>query len=363
MKKLSFAILISVLFFGHTIPLFAATSFTIGTWVAYWSNETGIRAATDRISSFDEISPLVFEVNPDFTISDKTDQSETYWQELYAKARTENVRLVPTVLWGDKDQIHAMLSNPEKRTAHIAAILQTIQDFGAAGIDIDYEGKYKDDKPLFSQFISELGAALHAKNQILTCTIEARTTDAPAKSAPEKTLMAWANNYIVLGEACDQVRVMAYDHYYLTRGAQTWRQTTKNLGGLQADYDWTKQVITYALKYIPKQKLILGIPTYGYEFEYKDRTVTREFTRVQTVSYEKAIAIAGAHNKKLQRFSGGEQYFTYTKNGTKRIVILEDATIINKKIEYARSKLIAGVYLFKVEGTEDIHIWDTLKSR
>lgn len=329
-----------------------SSAFSLGAWVAYWSSPEGVGFATEKMEFFSEVSPLVFEVGSDFSIVDEG-ITKPEWQGFFAKAKEKNIPLTPTILWGNKDQIHAMLSNKTARTAHINAIIEEVKKLDVQGIDIDYEAKYKNDKPLFSQFITELATRMHAENKILTCTIEARTLDTPRATAPEKTLMAWANNYRILGAQCDFVRVMAYDHYYLTRGENTWKQTTKNLAGLHADYQWTKAVTEYALKYIPKNKLIIALPTYGYEFEYKDTKYGRSFTRIRTLSYERALEVAGEQNKKLLRFAGGEQYFTYLKNGVRRVVVIEDSQIIAKKIAYLKMRGIAGAYLFKVEGTED----------
>ncbi len=338
------------------------SAFSVGAWVAYWSSSEGVSFATEKMELYSELSPLVFEVGSDFSIVDEG-VTKPEWQDFFAKAKEKNIPLIPTILWGNKDQIHTMLSSETARAMHINAILEEVKKLNVQGIDIDYEAKYKTDKALFSQFITELATRMHAENKILTCTIEARIEDSPRANAPEKTLMAWANNYRILGTQCDFVRVMAYDHYYLTRGENTWKQTTKNLAGLHADYEWTKAVTDYALKYIPKNKLQIALPTYGYEFEYKDTKSGRSFTRIRTLSYERALALAQEQNKKVLRFVGGEQYFTYRKNGVRRVVLLEDKEILAKKIVYLKKRGIAGVYLFKIEGTEDPAISSTTFNR
>ena len=356
MKRLLIS-LICFLFFPHSV--FGA-SFIRGAWVAHWSDSKRIETVADKLESFNEVSPLIYELGNDGTILRMVSLTSGPWSDLLSSLSDRGTTIIPTILAGDKELIHSMLSDEQVRGAHIEALRNLVVSNKYAGIDIDYEGKYFNDKNLFSIFISDLAKVLHGEGKMLSCTIEPRTTDSPHAHVPEKTLFIWANDYNVLGNKCDVVRIMVYDHYFLTRGAHSWTQPIKNFGGLHADNEWTKSVLQYALRYIPKEKIILGVPTYGYEFTYKDTVRGRNFTRSNTLSYEKALSIQKMYGAKLQRLTKGEQYFTYKKAGVKKVVILADAKSSEKKIQLAKTLGIKGVYFFKVEGTEDPLLYATL---
>ncbi len=144
------------------------------------------------------------------------------------------------------------------------------------GIDIDYEGKYLSDHFLFSQFLSELSSALHQNGKILICTVEAKDSE-----------------YQNIDASCDQVRVMAYDKYFYDFGSGHFSTTTPlSISVTNAPLSFDKSVVADAEKYIPANKIILGIPTYGYDFSYSIKSGIRNVNWYAAYSYTDAVAKA-----------------------------------------------------------------------
>ena len=88
-----------------------------------------------------------------------------------------------------------------------------------AGIDIDYEKLRAGDRQVFTAFISELAAALHARGKVLSVALFAKTTN--AGYAPRNM----AQDYAAIGRVADQVRIMTYDITGPPPGPARWHRS------------------------------------------------------------------------------------------------------------------------------------------
>ena len=87
----------------------------------------------------------------------------------------------------------------------------------------------------------------------------------------------------IVGETCDMVRVMCYDMYSMSG---------KGVGPMSTQ-PWAKDAMKFWLKYVPRKKLIMGLPAYSGDFEmtfggkrkwvYADRPVVPEGTEIERV--------------------------------------------------------------------------------
>ena len=164
-----------------------------------------------------------------------------------------------------------------------------------------------------------------------------------------------------------------------------------------ADIDWVQKVALLAAESIPKEKLVLGIPTYGTEYEV---TVSpnwyQGYKRVRALNLDTALALAKKQKAKPSRNNAGEMAFTYatkstaskvktykvpsgTLKGNKiaaqalayanktgkttrfNVVSWSDADAIEAKVELARELGLRGVAIFKFDGQEDPDLWDIFK--
>ena len=70
----------------------------------------------------------------------------------------------------------------------------------------------------------------------------------------------------VFSECCDQVTVMGYDEW-----GRPYKHSPEHLKNKyyysHASNQWVDQILQYHLTFIPAEKLVLGIPTYGLEFK------------------------------------------------------------------------------------------------
>lgn len=142
-------------------------------------------------------------------------------------------------------------------------------------------------------------------------------------------------DYSQISQNSDYVILSAYDY------------TNQNsiLAGPIAPLGWVEQVVKYAIyKGLPREKIILSIPTYGYEWSDVEVEYTYEQNYVLTEAVAKKIQvteldnIAGIFDERTKetKYIAGDKIIFYLST--------ED---IQKRVELAASFGLAGVMLVK----------------
>jgi spore germination protein YaaH len=295
------------------------------------------------------------------------------------------VKIIPTVAILDGTQIQNLLSNTKRRQAHEDIIANLVKTQKFDGIDIDYEDKMAKTGPYFSLLLKGLALRLHPLKKILSCTVESRTPLSSRFVEVPKDL-AYANDYAVINTYCDEVRIMAYDQ----QNIDIKLNASKGDGNFYmpiADPVWVEKVIEETLKTISRKKIILGVPTYGYEYEVSWANGITTYKRLRSRTFEQAMDLAEAVGATPQRDSAGELSFTYATstsvnvsagltyytsstmpaallalaNGVSpvtRFVSFSDAKSAQDKITLAKKYGLEGAVFFKFDGETDPALLD-----
>jgi len=373
-------------------PFFAiAAPLKYAGWLPFWKKQSGAIDTVLHIDTLHEISLFSYEVNKNGTLKDVLKIHEGFWPVWIPAIQDLGVKIIPTIAWFDGNGIHNLLSKAKSRQAHEDLIAKLVRDENFDGIDIDYEGKLAKTSPYFSLFIKGLALRLHPKGKILSCTVEARTPLASLENsdAPERK-PSYANDYAVLNKYCDEIRIMAYDQGLIDLKLNA-KKGNGDFYAPVADPDWVEKVIKEATKTISKKKIMLGIPTYGYEYEasWKDGITT--YRRLRSVNFFTAMNLADKLNVSPKRNSAGELSFTYpTSTSIKvssalisdvsstlpkplsllsanllssvtRFVSFSDAESTANKIKLAKKYGLRGVVFFKFDGEADPLFWGKMK--
>lgn len=328
-------------------------------WIPYWRRATGTAEALIHLDLFTEINPFGYTVKQDGSLYDAMEIDKEPLPTLIRAAKAKKVRVIPTVMWSNGDAIESILKNPTSRAAHIKAIVDMVYSHNFDGVDIDYEGKKASTKPYFSLFLKELYAAMGKK--WVMCSIEPRT---PLSSRYDTipSDIEYANDYVAINKYCDRVRLMAYD-----QGAIDLRLNEKSIGPYVpvADPQWVEKVVTLAAQTISKKKIVLGIPTYGYEYQVTALTQGYRYKLQWAFNPRYAIDLARQFSITPQRNSAGELSFMYsptsTQAGPANILWWSDGLAIRDKILLARKLGVRGVALFKIDGGADPILWNVLQ--
>lgn len=384
--------LCALIFFGVPYAASAAGDLEVSGWIPYWSGTDGIHDAEKRLSVLDEIHPFSFSVKSDGTLLDLLGLDKSAWKRLIRKAEAKDVLVTPTVMTSDGAMLHALLSDPLRRTAHVASITRMVEEGGYDGVNIDYEAKRSETKNFFSLFLKELKVALG--NKRLSCAVEARTPPDSLYRTPP-AVIEYANDYAEIGAHCDRVQIMAYDQQRADIKLNDARRGAPYMP--VSDTEWVRKVVALAVQNIPKEKLVLGIPTYGYEYEV---TVSpdwyQNYTRVRALNPGDAKSLARKKKVSATRNAAGEMSFTYATTFTDKsvksykvprdttkgntvaaqalayanktgkttyfnIVSWSDAESIEAKVDLAEEFDLRGVAIFKIDGEEDAKLWSIFR--
>lgn len=390
MKKINFVFISLVLFvtlFSLKIDVASAQeNFEISGWIPYWKVEKGIESITPNLNSFSEVNPFVFTVKESGELYENSPLSEIQWVTLRQQSESQNIRFIPTVTWGGSDAIHNILSDPEKRQNHIRSIMWHVYKYKLDGIDIDYEAKYAKTRQHFSLFLKELQEAMGYDKWIM-CTIEARTPLDSRYSSPESIPddIEYSNDFVEINKYCDRVRIMSYDQ---GRIDLKLNETNDHPYIPVADPLWVKKTIEVALKDIDKDKIVIGVPTYGYEYDMfsssngiakaleslkigNEKNDNVKYSRLWSFNPGYAMEQADKLNLTPTRNSAGELSLVYPAKDSidpsiplpfaTRVMSWPDSVSVKQKAELAKELGVRGIALFRIDGGQDPLIWDVLK--
>lgn len=373
-------------FFVSALPARAA-ELEVSGWIPYWRVAEGTRDARKHINTLDAIHPFVFSIRPDGSLSDLGGMKKSNWTRLLKDARKKDVLVLPTITTSNTALVFELLSDSEKREEHIEEISEMVRKGKYDGVDIDYEGKSAATRPYFSLFLEELKEELGRKH--LSCTIEARTPADSLYTVVPATI-EYANDLAEINEHCDRVNVMAYDQQRADVKLNAARIGAPYIP--VADPAWVRKVVTLMTRDIDASKMMLGVPTYGVEWDLAVAPQQfRGYGRLWSFGQNYAEDLAEDLDIEPMRNAAGELSFTYFPPGTSipstyrapagtpeanqaamralayanatgrtalvNVAWWSDAEAIRDKAELAEELGLKGIAIFRIDGGEDQDIW------
>ncbi len=386
-------------------PLYASASstFEVSGWMPYWRAATSSNDVTPHLSELTEINPFVYSVSPTGSIIDNGPMTSATWQSVIDSAKAQKVRVIPTIMWSNGAAIQSVLSNAKSRQKLEGDIAKLVKANQFDGIDIDFENKSAATKSYFSLFLKGLYSRMGSK--LVTCDIEARTPIEEAYYGTEIPADAgqYANDYVQINKYCDRVHIMAYDQQGVDSLLAATAASSSQLYAPVADTAWVESVVRLAKKTINPKKIVIGVPTYGYEYEvtaYANNqylydilwtfdpgyalqienqygvTPVRNSAGEMSLTY-KPLASSTAPSSPTQTGSTGGSTIgamngltaaaaaslyatTYNSHLTFNMLDWSDAQSIKDKIALAKALGVRGVAIFEFDGGEDPALWSTL---
>lgn len=224
----------------------------------------------------------------------------------------------------NSDIAHEVLTQEDPQTNLINNIVRILDEKNYFGINIDFEYIYPYDRQSYNFFLQRLTDTLEPLGYLTSTSI------APKISATQPGLLYEAHDYPVHGREVNRVILMTYEWGY-TYGPPM----------AVAPLNEVRRVLNYAVTAIPREKILMGIPNYGYDW-------TLPYVRGSSatpVSNTGAVNLARQNNAAIQYdLTAQSPFFNYyDENRNQHIVWFEDARSIEAKLRLVNEFNLAGV--------------------
>jgi spore germination protein YaaH len=197
--------------------------------------------------------PTWYEVNEDGLVAGGPNPM------VLTKAQGEKLPVMPLIAMFNKKGFHQLGGNVHAQEVMNEALVRECKLHGYTGFQFDFENISWLDRDLLSALVKRSAEALHQAGFQLSIATVPNAPGYPAgKGGFAKWIYTdWRGGYDLaeIGKYVDLVCLMTYD--------QNTRWTEP---GPVAGWQWTVENMEYALKVVPKEKLSLGIPLYGYHW-------------------------------------------------------------------------------------------------
>jgi spore germination protein YaaH len=266
-----------------------------------------------------------------------------------------HVPVMPIVALMVQLDLHKLFTMPAARSAFVASLLSECKKNGYSGFQIDFENVNWTDRDLLSLLVAETAAALHKEGLQLTIATVPNAPGFPGRSSYSHWLYAnWRGAFDLkaLAQSADLICLMTYD-----------QNTRWTMPGPVAGYPWTVQNLEYALQFVPKEKLSLGIPVYGYHWFAGDPgkdekpNPTAEYIGQQDIDQY----LAAYHPHVEWDATDRSAWFYFYKDDTREWVFYTDKRGFQERFNLARDRGLQG-FCSWVLGAEDPEVWSLLPS-
>lgn len=266
-KKLLFLLPVALLF--AVLPLLAQTKkgkqnsvsepFRI---IGYYSFKAALTVnAGGKDSSgyqipFDKLTHInLWFVNPDSL--GNFSQNFSGLESFIKTAHKHQIKVLFSIGGGSRQSQYHTLLQDKHRSLLVQKLVEITRLYNLDGIDVDLEGSDIDEN--YEKFVTELSTALKAHNKLITAAIAVYYKD----QLSDKALAQY-----------DFVNIMSYDR------TGPWNPDKP---GPHSTYEHAVEDLTYFGKEraIPKQKMTLGLPFYGYGYGKGLTATSMDFKQIQ----------------------------------------------------------------------------------
>lgn len=307
-------------------------------WAYYVPDDPrSYRSLEANHNDLDIVAPDAWRIRPDGSITSRIQP------EVVARMREWGLKVIPMVSkWSWNDTMHGFFASPTARSRAAQSLIALVLEGQYDGIQVDIENIEARDAAAFEAFVAEIAAGVRGKGPALSVPGKGRfvTIALPARTARYSSHVAF--NYARLGALCDLVVVMAYDHGWA--------------GGKPspvAPLPWVREVVDYAVSQMPRTKVLLGIPWYGYDWN----TSTQRLARY--VGFDEVVAFGGEPGYDQQAEAPTLQYIA---SGQRHTVWYENAQSVRPKLNIMVEQELIGWAAWRL-GYDDPAIWELIEAR
>ena len=224
---------------------------------------------------------------------------------------------------------HTLLNDRDVQEAVLDQLEAAIRERDYYGLNLNFEYLFPFDRDAYSSFVARAAERLHP----LGCPVA--TAIAPKESAGQEGFLYAAHDYGAHGAAADRVILMTYE----------WGYT---FGAPQAIYpvNRIRRGLDYAVTVIPRQKILLGLSNYAYDWTLP----WRQGSAARILSDAAAVELAVSRGAEIHfDAEAAAPWFNYLDaEGAAHVVWFEDARSVLARARLVEEYGLAGVSIWTI---------------
>jgi spore germination protein len=219
-----------------------------------------------------------------------------------------------------------VLTNSNLQDKILNEAIRIMDEKGYRGLDFDFEYLGRENRERYNSFLRKARTRLKEKGYFISSAL------APKLSDEQKGILYEGHDYAAHGIIVDFIFFMTYE----------WGWS----GGppmAVSPIDQVRKVMEYALSVVPRNKIMMGIPLYGYDWTLPYVPGGRW---AKSISPQAAIQLAVRYKQDIQYDPVSQApFFHYTdENGARHVVWFEDARSIQAKFNLVKELGLRGFF-------------------
>lgn len=223
------------------------------------------------------------------------------------------------------ERVRKVLSDENMMKTVVSNTAEFVREKGYGGVDVDFEYIPAELAEKYVELIRLMKAELDDDYRVFVSI-------APKYSADQVGALYQGHNYKGLGEAADKVLLMTYEWGYAYGEPMP-----------VAPLNQVTRVVDYALSEIDRNKILMGLPNYGYDWTLP---FVKGESRAESLTNAEAVRRAVRYGVGIKYDDTAQSpYYTYTDSysGAKEhIVWFEDALSAQAKLRLIAEKMLDG---------------------
>jgi spore germination protein len=271
------------------------------------------------------VQTFSYELNPDGTLTPLNDQGII--NAAYADQVTPLMVITNLENGGFSTELATtVLQSEDLQNRLLDEAIAIMDEKGYLGLDFDLEYLGAENREQYNQLMRKARERLDEKGYLLSSAL------APIVEPGMEGILYEGHDYATHGAIADFVFLMTYE----------WGWT----GGppmAVAPISQVRRVIEYAASVMPNDKIMMGIPLYGYDWTLP---FVEGETRARAIDHQEAIRLAVTYNAAIEYDEEAQApHFTYyDEEGLEHEVWFEDARSIQAKFDLVKEFGLRGFY-------------------
>ena len=225
-----------------------------------------------------------------------------------------------------------ILTNESLQDKVLDEALQVMETKGYGVLDFDFEYLGRENRERYNRFLQKAVTRLRPRGYLVSAAL------APKLTGDQVGVLYEGHDYEAIGKIVDFIFFMTYE----------WGWS----GGppmAVSPINQVRKVMEYALTVVPKNKIMMGIPHYGYDWTLP---YVRGGTWARSITPNQAIQLAVRYGVSIQYDTTSQApFFEYKdEQGKDHVVWFEDARSIQAKFDLVKELGIRGFFYWVLRG-------------